>query len=91
MCTGKNYLTVVPGVAIATAVIPPLSVLRVRPRDRSFHIALGGFFLFFTNLVAIIISTCLVFAYYGFRPGMGTEMDMAHLKKRFLFSPQYFS
>ena len=26
MCTGKNYLTVVPGVAIATAVIPPLSV-----------------------------------------------------------------
>lgn len=82
ICTKRNYITIVPGVAIATAVIPPLSVAGYGLGSGHFSIALGGFFLFFTNFVAIIISTCIVFFIYGFRPGILSDIDMASLKKR---------
>lgn len=82
LCTKKNYLTIVPGVAIATAVIPPLSVTGFGIGLLNFRIAFGGFFLFFTNFVAIIISTCIVFYMYGFRPSIISEADLSHLKKR---------
>jgi uncharacterized hydrophobic protein (TIGR00271 family) len=82
ICTKKNYLTIVPGVAIATAVIPPLSVAGFGLGTGHFQIAFGGFFLFFTNFVAIIIATCIVFYFYGFKPSLYTEADISHLKKR---------
>ncbi len=81
ICTKKNYLTIVPGVAIATAVIPPLSVTGYGIGVHNFDIAIGGFFLFFTNFVAIIISTCWVFFFYGFRPGLISKVDVS-VKKR---------
>jgi len=82
ICTKKNYLTIVPGVAIATAVIPPLSVTGFGFGIGSFSIAFGGFLLFFTNFVAIIIATCAVFYFYGFKPSIITEADVSYLKKR---------
>jgi uncharacterized hydrophobic protein (TIGR00271 family) len=82
ICTKKNYLTVVPGVAIATAVIPPLSVAGFGIGIWNYKIFFGGFFLFFTNFVAIIISTCIVFYAYGFKPSVITEVEIAKLKKR---------
>ena len=84
ICTKRNYLTIVPGVAIATAVIPPLSVTGFGLGTLNLRIALGGFFLFFTNFVTIIICTCMVFYVYGFRPGMVTDMDRAGTKRRLL-------
>jgi uncharacterized hydrophobic protein (TIGR00271 family) len=82
LCTKKNYLTIVPGVAIATAVIPPLSVAGFGIGTGNMRIFAGGFFLFFTNFVAIIISTCLVFFIYGFRPSMVGEESLSQLKRR---------
>jgi uncharacterized hydrophobic protein (TIGR00271 family) len=82
ICTKKNYLTIVPGVAIATAVIPPLSVAGFGIGIGNFNIVAGGFFLFFTNFVAIIISTCIVFYLYGFKPAKMLEADISQLKKR---------
>jgi uncharacterized hydrophobic protein (TIGR00271 family) len=82
ICTKKNYLTVVPGVAIATAVIPPLSVAGYGIGIGSPRIFGGGFLLFFSNFVAIIISTGVVFFMYGFSPGTETEEDLQSLKKR---------
>jgi uncharacterized hydrophobic protein (TIGR00271 family) len=82
ICTKKNYLTVVPGVAIATAVIPPLSVAGFGLGTGSLNIAFGGFFLFFTNFVAIIIATGAVFYFYGFRPATIAKEDTGQLKKR---------
>lgn len=82
ICTKKNYLTIVPGVAIATAVIPPLSVTGFGFGIGSLSVAFGGFLLFFTNFVAIIIATCAVFYFYGFKPSIITEADVAYLKKR---------
>ena len=80
LCTKRNYLTIVPGVAIATAVIPPLSVAGFGIGIGSMNIFMGGFFLFFTNFVAIIIATGIVFYIYGFRPRMITEMDVSQLR-----------
>ncbi|MDA8084934.1 MAG: TIGR00341 family protein [Nitrospiraceae bacterium] len=82
ICTKKNYLTVVPGVAIATAVIPPLSVTGFGLGIWNFKIAAGGFLLFFTNFVSIVISTCIVFFMYGFSPKYLKEEDIIRLKRR---------
>jgi uncharacterized hydrophobic protein (TIGR00271 family) len=85
LCTKKSYLTIVPGVAIATAVIPPLSVTGYGLGTTNITVLSGGFLLFFTNFVAIILSTCIVFYFYGFRPGMDEVADLPRLKKRFAY------
>src|SRR3990170_3902139 len=73
---------IVPGVAIATAVIPPLSVTGFGIGTWNGSVAGGGFFLFFTNFVAIIFTTSLVFFIYGFKPGIMTELSISQLKTR---------
>jgi len=75
----------VPGVAIATAVIPPLSVTGFGLGIGNIFVASGGFFLFFTNFVAIVITSCTVFYFFGFRPGLANGMDKAQLRKRIIF------
>ncbi|MBF0566885.1 MAG: TIGR00341 family protein [Nitrospirae bacterium] len=84
LCKNKNYLTIVPGVAIATAVIPPLSVTGFGIGIMNLRIAYGGFLLFFTNFVAILISTCVVFYIFGFRPEIKTTTNIFHVKTRFM-------
>ncbi|MEW6733753.1 MAG: TIGR00341 family protein [Acidobacteriota bacterium] len=63
--------TTIPGVAIATAVMPPLCVtgfgLYQGVFYREWFIAGGAFALFLTNLVAIVVSAALVFALAHFR------------------------
>jgi len=85
ICTKKNYMTIVPGVAIATAVIPPLSVTGFGLGTGNFHIAAGGFLLYFTNFVAIVLSACVVFYTFGFRPTRTSSADRYQIKRRFLF------
>lgn len=63
----KTGLTIIPGVAIATAVMPPLATTGFGIATAQWQIARGSFMLFFTNLVAIIISADLVFFVAGFR------------------------
>lgn len=67
LCTKRNYLITSTGVAIATAVIPPLSVTGYGIGTGHFMISLGGFLLFFTNFVAIILTSDFVFFILGFR------------------------
>lgn len=85
LCTKKNFLTIVPGVAIATAVIPPLSVAGFGAGIANLKIFYGGFLLFFTNFVAIVLSTCAVFFFYGFKRRMAAEVELSQIKKRFAF------
>lgn len=73
LCTRKNYLFTTTGVAVATAVIPPLSVVGYGLGTFQFSMALGGFFLFFTNLVAIVISSDIIFMLLRFRSSMVEE------------------
>lgn len=57
------------GVAIATALMPPLAVVGYGISTASWPIAQGAFFLFMTNLLAISLSVTLIAKWYGF----GTE------------------
>ncbi len=82
LCTRVSYLFVTTGVAVATAVIPPLSVVGYGIGTGQPSIALGGFLLFFTNLVAIVISSDLVFYVFRFR-AIATEASYP-VRKRLL-------
>ncbi len=57
-----------PGVAIAAALVPPLSVVGVGLALGDRRIAGGSLLLFFTNLIAISAAGGLVFMWLGFRP-----------------------
>ncbi|BCB95429.1 membrane protein [Dissulfurispira thermophila] len=85
ICTKRNYLTIVPGVAIATAVIPPLSVTGFGLGTGSWKILAGGFFLFFTNFVAIIMATGMIAYFYGFKPSAIFEEDIPAFRKRIVY------
>lgn len=54
------------GVAIATALMPPLAVVGFGIATLKLHIALGSFLLFMTNLLAIALSVALLARWYRF-------------------------
>ena len=68
LCSRKGALMILPGVAIATAVMPPLATTGYGVSTGQWAVAAGAFMLFFTNLTAIIISADLIFLLVGFRP-----------------------
>jgi uncharacterized hydrophobic protein (TIGR00271 family) len=57
-----------PGVAIATALVPPLCTVGIGLALGRYDVALGALLLFTTNLVAISFAGIVVFAALGFRP-----------------------
>jgi len=65
MCHKKES-SVLPGVAIATAIMPPLCVVGTGLVQSEYNVAFGGFLLFLTNLIAINLSSALVFKLSGF-------------------------
>ncbi|MBN8528175.1 MAG: TIGR00341 family protein [Caulobacterales bacterium] len=56
------------GVAIATALMPPIATVGFGLGTGDLRIAGGAFFLFMTNLVAIAFAATLTAGFYGFRP-----------------------
>lgn len=62
------------GVAIATALMPPLAVVGFGLATGSAPIAKGAFMLFMTNLLAISLSVTLLAKFYGF----GSEHSPKH-------------
>ena len=56
------------GVAIATALMPPVATVGFGIGTGDLSIAIGAFYLFMTNLVAIALSATLTAGFYGFRP-----------------------
>ena len=57
-----------PGVAISTALMPPLCTVGVGLALRRSDVALGALLLFLANLTAILLAAMVVFALLGFRP-----------------------
>ncbi len=62
-----------PGVAIATALMPPLCVVGIGFTLQQPDIYLGAVLLFLTNLTAISFASILVFASLGFRPAKANQ------------------
>ena len=79
-------LTIIPGVAIAVAVVPPLAVVGYGLSAHQGSVAGGAFLLFVTNLVSIIISAALVFRLMGFRPREEGEKGRLNLFYRMAVS-----
>lgn len=69
------YLTInrkgaaIAGVAIATALMPPLAVVGFGLATGAWPVAGGAFLLFLTNVIAILGSVFVVARRYGYRPG----------------------
>src|SRR4051812_41074394 len=64
----RGAVTILPGVAIATAIMPPLAAVGYGISTRQWGIAGGAAMLFLTNLTAIVLSSAVVFLAIGFRP-----------------------
>jgi uncharacterized hydrophobic protein (TIGR00271 family) len=60
-----------PGVAIATALMPPLCTMGICLAIGRLDLALGALLLFLTNFAAISFAGITVFAALGFRPEQG--------------------
>ena len=74
---------VLPGIAMATALTPPLAVCGLCIAFGAFEGAWGAFLLFFANFLAILAVSALLFIAAGFvsREEMGSGLDVL---KRFL-------
>lgn len=57
------------GVAIAVALVPPLSVVGVSLENQRWEDAFGSFLLFMTNFVSIVLAAAGVFVLAGFAEG----------------------
>lgn len=57
-----------PGVAIATALMPPVCTVGIGISLGNLNVALGAGLLFLTNMAAISFAGIMVFALLGFRP-----------------------
>lgn len=66
------------GVAIAVALVPPLTVAGIGLGYLQFHIFYGAFLLFFTNLVGIVLAAIFTFLWLGFSSAVKS-------KKSFIF------
>ena len=83
----RKGLSAIPGVAIATAVMPPLCVTGFGLYHWSWTIAAGAFILFLTNLVAIIVSSSMMFAIAKFRTSDEyAEVSRFAARRRLAFS-----
>ena len=93
MCHNKG-LTVLPGVAIATALMPPLCVVGSGLALSNYSVAFGGTLLFLANLIAINLSAAVIFEIVGFTTKDdttienedGTVVVAEHKKHRLLLS-----
>ena len=64
--TRRSISSAIPGVAIAVALVPPLSVVGIGMAQGSGSIALGALLLFLTNLICIIFFGSLVFLFQSY-------------------------
>lgn len=75
------------GVAVATALVPPLVAMGILLAHFEWKLAFGAFILVFTNMVAIQFSSSLVLWIAGFRRITDEEADkstLAFIKRNFI-------
>ncbi|GAA4353034.1 TIGR00341 family protein [Microbacterium rhizosphaerae] len=72
MCR-KDLSAVLPGVAIAISLVPPLGVVGVCAGQGLWTDALGALWLFFSNVIALIIAGSIVFTLAGYARDPGSS------------------
>lgn len=81
----KDVAASLPGVAIAAALVPPLSVFGIGLAIGQAQVAGGGGLLFLTNLVAIVLAGAVTLLLLGFRPTERGERE-ARLRRGLVVS-----
>ncbi len=71
----RDVAAVLPGVAIAISLVPPLAVVGVCFGQGAFTLALGAFVLFLSNLLALVLAGSLVFATLGYAAEAGASRE----------------
>ncbi|KJL41977.1 hypothetical protein RS82_02594 [Microbacterium trichothecenolyticum] len=72
MCR-KDLSAVLPGVAIAISLVPPLGVVGVCAGQGLWNDALGALWLFLSNVVALVIAGSIVFTLAGYARDPGSS------------------
>jgi uncharacterized hydrophobic protein (TIGR00271 family) len=67
----RDVAAVLPGVAIAISLVPPLAVVGVCFGQGAFALALGALVLFLSNLLALVLAGSLVFTVLGYAAESG--------------------
>jgi uncharacterized hydrophobic protein (TIGR00271 family) len=62
----RDVAAVLPGVAIAISLVPPLAVVGICLGEGSISLALGALLLFVSNLVSMVIAGTVLFAALGY-------------------------
>lgn len=75
LSTTGNHIQVIIGVAISTALLPPLCTVGFGIASGNWLYALGAFYLFFINSVFIAISTFLSVRFFGFASKVFTDRE----------------
>jgi uncharacterized hydrophobic protein (TIGR00271 family) len=79
----KDVAAVLPGVAIAISLVPPLAVVGVCAGEARWSLAIGALLLFLSNLVALVIAGTVTFTGYGYaREARETATDEAFSRRR---------
>lgn len=88
MCVKPQSATL-PGVAIATALMPPLCVVGIGLAKQDFSIVSGAFLLFLANMIAINVAAIATFKIAGFSHNLFTQeeflVDIKKNKKIFVY------
>lgn len=82
--TRPNISAALPGVAIATALMPPLCVIGIGLALARWDVAGGAMLLFITNAITIAFAAALVFFLRGFAPE--TRFTNHHLPRTLVIS-----
>jgi uncharacterized hydrophobic protein (TIGR00271 family) len=79
----RDVAAVLPGVAIAISLVPPLAVVGVCAGQGSFALATGALVLFVSNFVALVLAGTLVYTAAGYA---GEAEGTAELSRRKAFT-----
>ncbi len=74
-----------PGVAIATAIVPPLANTGLCIAYGAYYGALGSFLLFFANFISILLVAAILFARAGMNRGSGL-LNKSNIIRKFGFA-----
>lgn len=81
----RDVSAVLPGVAIAISLVPPLAVVGVCLGDGEPGLAVGALVLFLSNLVALVLAGTLVFTVLAYQSGSdGSAVPGASRRKTYL-------
>jgi uncharacterized hydrophobic protein (TIGR00271 family) len=69
----RDVAAVLPGVAIAISLVPPLAVVGICLGEGSVSLALGALLLFVSNLVSMVIAGTVIFAALGYSADADAE------------------